>query len=76
MEYAIQLKNVTKTFGKVVANKNVSLDVKKGEILSKVYNVYGDVVEEVRAEHDMYTVSLPYQPNVNGGERVAFVGTI
>ena len=50
--------------------------VKKGEILSKVYNVYGDVVEEVRAEHDMYTVSLPYQPNVNGGERVAFVGTI
>ena len=34
MEYAIQLKNVTKTFGKVVANKNVSLDVKKGEILS------------------------------------------
>ena len=50
--------------------------VKKGEILSKVYNVYGDVVEAVRAEHDMYTVSLPYQPNVNGGERVAFVGTI
>ena len=50
--------------------------MKKGEILSKVYNVYGDVVEEVRAEHDMYTVSLPYQPNVNGGERVAFVGTI
>ena len=34
MEYAIQLKNVTKTFGKVVANKNVSLDVKKEEILS------------------------------------------
>ena len=33
MEYAIQLKNVTKTFGKVVANKNVNLDVKKGEIL-------------------------------------------
>ena len=34
LEYAIQLKNVTKTFGKVVANKNVNLDVKKGEILS------------------------------------------
>lgn len=34
MEYAVQLKNVTKTFGKVVANKNVSLDIKKGEILS------------------------------------------
>lgn len=34
MEYAVQLKNVTKTFGKVVANKNVSLDIRKGEILS------------------------------------------
>lgn len=48
--------------------------VKKGEILSKIYNVYGDVVEDVVAQHDMITVSLPYQPNVNGGERVAFVG--
>lgn len=48
--------------------------VKKGELLSLIYNAYGDVVEEVRASHDMYTVSLPYQPNVNGGERVAFVG--
>lgn len=34
MEYAIQLKNVTKTFGKVIANKDVSLDIRKGEILS------------------------------------------
>ena len=31
---AIQLKNVTKRFGKVVANHNVSLSVNKGEILS------------------------------------------
>ncbi len=31
---AIELKNITKTFGKVVANKNVSLTVNKGEILS------------------------------------------
>ena len=34
LDYAIQLKNLTKTFGRVVANKNVSLEVKKGEILS------------------------------------------
>lgn len=34
MEYAVQLKHVTKTFGKVVANKDVSLDIRKGEILS------------------------------------------
>lgn len=31
---AIELKNITKTFGPVIANKNVSLSVEKGEILS------------------------------------------
>lgn len=31
---ALELKNVTKTFGQVVANKNVNLSVKKGEILA------------------------------------------
>ena len=34
MENAIQLKNLTKTFGRVVANKNVSLNIRRGEILS------------------------------------------
>ena len=33
-KFALELKNVTKTFGNVVANKNVSLQVRKGEILS------------------------------------------
>ena len=31
---ALELKNITKTFGSVVANKNVSLKVNQGEILS------------------------------------------
>lgn len=31
---AIELKNITKTFGSVVANKNVNLKVNRGEILS------------------------------------------
>ncbi len=31
---AIELKNITKTFGSIVANKNVNLTVDKGEILS------------------------------------------
>jgi len=31
---AIELKNITKTFGSVVANKNVSLAINRGEILS------------------------------------------
>ena len=31
---AIELKNITKRFGKVVANKNVNLTANRGEILS------------------------------------------
>ncbi|MBP3427369.1 MAG: ABC transporter ATP-binding protein [Clostridia bacterium] len=34
MEYAIELRHITKTFGRVVANHNVSLAVRQGEILS------------------------------------------
>lgn len=34
MDYAIELKNITKTFGQVVANDNVSLNVRHGEVLS------------------------------------------
>jgi ABC-type uncharacterized transport system ATPase subunit len=34
-EYAVEMKNITKTFGtKVVANKNINFQLKKGEILS------------------------------------------
>jgi ABC-type uncharacterized transport system ATPase subunit len=34
MEYAIQLKNITKTFGEVIANHDVSMDIRRGEIMS------------------------------------------
>ncbi|MFI3238654.1 MAG: ABC transporter ATP-binding protein [Lachnospiraceae bacterium] len=33
-KYAIEMRGITKTFGSVVANKNVNLTVKEGEILS------------------------------------------
>ena len=33
-QYAIEMKGITKTFGSVVANKDVELNVKPGEILS------------------------------------------
>ena len=32
--FAIELKGITKTFGSVVANKNINLNVKPGEILA------------------------------------------
>ncbi len=33
-EYAIQLKNIVKTFGSVVANNNINVELKQGEILA------------------------------------------
>lgn len=33
-QYAIELKHITKTFGRVVANKDINLNVRKGEILA------------------------------------------
>jgi len=33
-EFAIELKNISKSFGSVAANKNINLDLKKGEILA------------------------------------------
>jgi len=33
-QYAIELKGITKTFGSVVANKNIELNLKQGEILA------------------------------------------
>ena len=34
MEHAIELRHITKTFGSVIANHDVSMSVRKGEILS------------------------------------------
>ena len=33
-EYAIELQGITKTFGRVVANNNIELKVRPGEILA------------------------------------------
>lgn len=33
-DYAIKMHNITKTFGKVIANKDINLELKKGEILA------------------------------------------
>ena len=33
-QYAIELRGITKTFGSVVANNNINLNVRPGEILA------------------------------------------
>ena len=33
---AVSMKNITKTFGSVIANDKVNLDIYKGEILSRL----------------------------------------
>ena len=49
---AVELRDVTKTFGKVVANDHVSLDIRKGEILSllgeRLDPALKDVVRELK----------------------------
>ena len=34
IENALEIRHITKTFGEVVANRDVSMDIRKGEILS------------------------------------------
>lgn len=50
--------------------------VKKGERICYITDVYGDVIEEVFAPRDIYPISLRYEPTVNVGDRVAFVGSV
>lgn len=33
-ELAVQMKNITKTFGMITANSNADIDIRKGEILA------------------------------------------
>ena len=55
--YAIELKGITKTFGSVVANHDVSLNVRQGEILAllkrivrQIRNRFSDTVLLFRAD--------------------------
>ena len=48
--------------------------VKKGERIARIVNAYGDVVDEIIAKDDLYGISLRYEPSVNPGDRIAFVG--
>ena len=50
--------------------------VKKGKRVAHIVDVFGDIVEEILAPQDVYPISLRYEPVVNTGDRIAFVGSI
>jgi len=58
------------------------LDVKPHEFsrkdtrIARIVNLFGDIVEEIKAPKDIYSISLRYDPVVNAGDRIAFVGSI
>ena len=55
MENAIELRHITKTFGKkVTANKDVSLEVRKGEILS----LLGEIVTATKTLINIFAVLI------------------
>jgi len=49
---------------------------KKGKRIAHIVNLYGEIIEEVLAPKDVYSISLRYDPVVNAGDRIAFVGSI
>lgn len=50
--------------------------VKKGKRLAHIVDVFGDIVEEILAPQDVYPISMRYEPAVNTGDRIAFVGSV
>ena len=49
---------------------------KKGERIAHIVNLYGEMIEEVLAPKDVYSISLRHDPVVNVGDRIAFVGSV
>ena len=64
-EYAIQLEHVTKTFGPVIANHDVTMNIRRGEILSLLgengsgkTTLMNMIVESVRFISDIDSLRL------------------
>lgn len=46
-----------------------------GDLIGEVINVHGQLVEEVRAEHDLKLIGVRRDPKLHAGGRVGFAGT-
>lgn len=53
---------------------NLADDVKKGELIAKVYNVFGEVKEEILADKDGIVIGKNIRPNCDAGTRVLHLG--
>lgn len=49
-------------------------DVKKGQVVAKIIDLFGEVVEEIKAPHDGPIVRIATFPIVSAGERVVQLG--
>ncbi len=49
--------------------------VAKGTVLAEIADLFGNVVEEVRAPRDCYVICARFDPVVHTGDRIAFVGS-
>ncbi len=65
-----------KTTGILIMEAKPQQLIKKGERICHIVNAYGDMIEEILAPRDIYPISLRYEPTVNVGDRVAFVGSV
>lgn len=62
--------------GGLYRNKKQIRDlVKKDEVIGTISDLFGDVVEEVKAPYDGIIVSQRTFPNIHAGDWTAFVGT-
>jgi len=64
------------TKGRLFRTKKQLRDlVKKGEVIATISELFGDVVEEIRAPHDGIIVSQRTFGTIHAGEWTVFVGT-
>jgi predicted deacylase len=47
----------------------------KGTLLAEVVDLFGNIVEEIRAPRDCYVICRRFDPVAHTGDRIAFIGS-
>ena len=50
--------------------------VEKGGRIAHIVNLFGDIIEEIKAPKNIYSIGVRCDTVVNGGDRIAFAGSI